>query len=117
VGCEVTTIEQVLQLARAYVDALDAKKYSHAQRALTLLADATRQLPSWLEAAPIEPAAEVARVLRCESTLTLRNEDGAVVMVLRDEETCLAVALTSEEAKQLRGDVQRVMACSTKEAA
>jgi hypothetical protein len=107
-----STIEQVLQLSRAYVSALDAKQYSHAQRALTLLAQATRGLLSWLESAPLEPAAEVERVLRCESTLTLRNEDGTVVLVVRDEETCLAVALTQDEAKQLRSDAARVMAAA-----
>lgn len=114
-----TTAEQILSLARTYVEELDAKRYSRAHQALTLLAQATRQLPSWLEAAPLEPAAEVERVLRCESTLTLRNEDGMIVLVVKDDETVMAPALTEEEAKQLRADLARVMACSSggKEAA
>lgn len=116
-GHAMTSIESILSLCRQYVSALDAKQYSTAHRALTLLADATRQLPSWLVSPAIEPAAEVSRVLRCEATLTLRNEDGTVVLVLRDEETCTAVALTAEEAGQLRSDVQKVMCAAGKEAA
>lgn len=112
-----TTAEQVLSLARSYVEALDARRYSTAHQALTLLANATRQLPAWLESAPLEPAAEVSRALQCGASVTLRNEDGAVVMVVRDEDVTTAIAMTSDEAKQMRGDVAKVMACSAKEAA
>lgn len=105
-----TTADQILALARTYVEELDAKRYSRAHQALTLLAQATRALPSWLEAAPLDPAAEVERTLACGARVTLRNEDGTVVLVVRDEETVMAPVMTQDEAKQLRGDVARVMA-------
>lgn len=107
------TTDRIFALLRAYVEAIDARRYSHAQRALTLLAEEGRRLPSWMEPAPLEPAAEVFRQLLCGASLTLRNEDGAVVLVVRDEETCTAVAMTADEAKQMRGDAARVMAAAS----
>jgi hypothetical protein len=104
------TIEQVIALAREYVIALDARRYSHAQNALTRLADTIRALPEWLVPPVVEPAAEVERTLVCGAKYRLANEDGCLVFVVKDDETSVAPALVDKEATQLRADLARVLA-------
>jgi hypothetical protein len=106
----VTTVESVLAYARQYVEHIDARRYSHAHHQLTLLADAVRKLPPWELPPVVEPAAEVERTLTCGATLRMANEDGALVLVVRDEETAMAPVLTREEALQARADLARVLA-------
>lgn len=112
-----TTSQLLLSLLRRYVSELDARRYSTAHRTLTELADLSRTLPAWLEINDVEPAAEIERALKCGASLTLRNEDSSVVLVVRDDETCTAVAMTEDEANQMLGDVQRVMSAGKEKAA
>lgn len=107
-----TTADRIFTLLRAFVESHDARRYSHAEHFKTLLLEAGRALPPWLEAAPLEPAAEVSRQLQCGASITLRNEDSSVVLVLRDEDTCTACAMTQEEAVELRRAMAKVMAAA-----
>lgn len=105
------TVADALAHARAYVEYSDAKQYSHAQRSLTLLADAIRALPSWALPPVVEAAAEVERDLVCGAKLTLRNEDGNVILVVRDHDgEVVAPVLSALEGEQLIGDMRRVIA-------
>lgn len=107
-----TDLENLLGLLRAWVAARDAKRYSHARYFETLLQEHVRKLPSWALPPLVDPAAEVERELACGAKLTLRNEDGHLVIVVRDEETTLAPVLEDVEATRLRSDLARVMAAA-----
>lgn len=102
-------IETILSLCRSYVDHTDAKRYSHAHRALTLLADAVRACPAWLLPAPAEPAAEVERII-ADTRYRVGNEDGHLVLSISDGDDAAVLVLTDDEAGQLRADLQRVLA-------
>lgn len=112
-----TTLDQLLSLCRQYVSALDAKQYSSAQLSLTLLANVMRQMPAWMMPVAVEPAASVERELQCGSMYSLSNDDGNLVLVVRDHDgEVLAPVLSAGEAEQLRRDLSRVLMAS-KEAA
>lgn len=111
-----TAIEQILNLARAYVQAQDSKKYSTAQSYLAQLASAVRTLPSWMEAAPVEPAAEVERTLAEHQRYRVANEDGHVVLIVTDGDDAVAGVMTESQAATLRADLARVMAAVGKAA-
>jgi hypothetical protein len=105
------THESLLSLLRDLVAAHDAKRYNEERCAYTLLVDAVRAMPSWSLPEIAEPAAEVERELTCGTRLSLRNEDGNLVLVVCDHDgEILAPVLTEREAVQMRGDLQRVIA-------
>jgi hypothetical protein len=103
------TIEQVLDLARAYVSATDSRRYSHATRALSQLADLVRALPSWLLPPVVEPAAEVERMVG-ECRYRVGNEDGHLVVAVSDGDDATVLVLTEQQAVQMRADLARVLA-------
>jgi hypothetical protein len=106
-----TPTDQVLAMARAYVEHTRAKRYSHAQYALTRMSEIVADLPDWALPPVVEPAAEVVRDLAGGSTVTLRNDDGNLVLVVRDHDgEVLAPVLTEQEAAQMRADLARVIA-------
>lgn len=106
-----TQMDRIFSLLRSWQLAVDAKLYSHARCYETQLLEAMRATPEWaLPPLPLEPAAEVERELACGTKLTLRNEDGHLVIVVRDDETTLAPVLTPAEEEQLRRDIARVQA-------
>jgi uncharacterized protein YjaG (DUF416 family) len=104
------SIERVLDFARAYVVAIDAKRYSHAHLALSKMADAIRALPSWLLPAIVEPAAEVCRDVTEAQRYRLAHEDGHVVLAVTDDADTSVAVLTEQQAEQMRGDLARVLA-------
>lgn len=106
-------VDRILSLARELAAAHDAKQYSYERNAYTRLLDAVRQTPAWMLPALVEPAAEVVRELSCGTQVTLRNDDGNLVLVVRDHDgEVLAPVLTAEEGAQMRSDLQRVLAAT-----
>lgn len=62
---------------------------------------------------PVEPAAAVERELACGSMYSLSNDDGNLVLVVRDHDgEVLAPVLSAGEAEQLRRDLSRVLMAS-----
>lgn len=105
------TVEDVLALAREIAAARAKRQINNEHCAITLLIGAVNALPDWaLPAMPAEPAAEVVRTLECGITLRLANDDGHLVVSLRDEDDGAVAALTDVEAAQMRSDLARVLA-------
>lgn len=105
------TADDILALARQVAVARAARQINREHCAITMLIDAVNALPSWaLPPLPVEPAAEVERVLACGVRLRLANDDGHLVVSLREDDEGVVAALTPVESEQMRGDVARVLA-------
>jgi hypothetical protein len=104
------TLDDVLGYVRAWASAEHARDYRRAQYYKTLLLETIALAPDWALPPVVMPAAEIERKLKCENTLTLRNDDGCIVLVVSDGVEAMAPALTEDEAVQMRSDLARVLA-------
>jgi hypothetical protein len=104
------TLDDVLGYVRAWASAEHARDYRRAQYYKTLLLETIALLPNWALPPAVEPAAETTATLSCGASVRLANDDGALVVSLRDDETNVVAALLPEEAVALQRDLRRVMA-------
>lgn len=103
------SVADILSLLRELASASRAREYSRERYLYTTLLNMEARLPTWLVPAPVEPAAEVERII-ADTRYRVGNEDGHLVLSISDGDDAAVLVLTDDEAGQLRADLQRVLA-------
>lgn len=102
----------ILELVAFLVEAHDAKRYGAQQQAIARLVEAGRLLETHLGPVHFEPATRIDQMLDVDrrAGYEIWNEDGRVFVRIADATGHDAsLALTAEQAAQLRIDLARVL--------